>query len=85
MMKTNSNSNYHYICPKCQKSFPQQEYSNHYKICRSFGTTVTTTSPQINIPTTNIPNYTNYTPQTTTYTTNQINIDIAKIIFFLID
>ena len=74
MMKTNSSSNYSYVCPKCQKLFPPHEYSNHYKYCQGFGTTVTTTSPQINIPTTsNIPNYTNYTPQTTIYTTNQTN------------
>ena len=69
----NSNSNYSYICPKCQKTFSQQDYSNHYKHCQGFGTTITT-SPQINIPTTsNFPNYTNHIPHTTTYTTNQIN------------
>ena len=73
-MKTNSNSNYSYICPKCQKLFPPQEYSNHYKYCQGFSTTVTTSSPQINIPTTShSPNYTNYTPNTTSYTTNQIH------------
>ena len=72
-MKTNSNSNYSYICPKCQKLFPPQEYSNHYKYCQGFSTTVTA-SPQINIPTTShSPNYTNYTPNTTSYTTNQIH------------
>ena len=72
-MKTNSNSNYSYICPKCQKLFPPQEYSNHYKYCQGFSTTVIA-SPQINIPTTShSPNYTNYTPNTTSYTTNQIH------------
>ena len=72
MMKTNSNTIYSYICPKCQKLFPQQEYSNHIKYCQGFGTTMTTSSPQINTPiTTNIPNYTTYTPSTTKYITTQ--------------